>query len=192
MVAVREALMKPDTLGVVKSHETLEKIARFLTEVGATSPAGAIPLRIAVKSLLIKHKISRQHLYRILADKPGFVTVWQNEEKAIYYESELIAPAIEQGAQYYPHNTATMFSDRTAEIMAATAPPAWKLSDAAMSGRNTVVPQLNDAALLSMGPHYKDTVKPLLAGAGITNKKQYQNFISLLTTLWENGEFDGD
>lgn len=191
MATVEEAILQPKSLGPIRNHEVVESVAHYFVENNFTTKERAVLWSVAVKMCAMRTKKNQATIHRLMDERPGFASFFdiKTGRKMVFFEEEALATmAQQQGAKYYPHNTAALLSGVTmSDVRGATVQPAWNLRAENMSGHVVTVPTMTDPALASATTVFE----PIMAGikgAGITEAEHFQSLISYMTTLWENGE----
>lgn len=84
----------------IQNWETLNNLARTMTQMGAIDEQHAVP----AKTILPMLPGSDKNGYRILRETPGFAEVWHERFKFYYYEAEEMGRRFAQdlGSDFYP------------------------------------------------------------------------------------------
>jgi len=116
----------PLVFAAVRSHDTIEYIAKSMHGVGAITPDRAMLAEKITKSLTKRLDISTQAIYKILREKPGFAPTYDQGKLKYYFEAEKIMPVAKmQGAEFYPKNLAALYPAKREDL---SVEPAWNIS----------------------------------------------------------------
>lgn len=184
MVSIKDAASIPNALGIVRGHGTVEKLAEYLIKNGATSEQKALRLNLVAKMVAKKAGTTTQNIYGLVDRRVGFVKYMKDTDRFVYYEADALVPlATQQGAKFYPRNTATIFGSMTVEDV--TVKPAWNFDNGNLwSGRLVHVPTI-------VGTVVEPLIDALESSLSLCKSKiEVETLITTLCTMYESGEID--